>query len=144
MSGRGPRNLSGRKAPSMIVDVHTHVWDRLEQLGPVAAERVRRSAPAPWEQPEASVNALDEAMRPVGHVLIHGFESRAMEAAVSIEPIARFVRRRPGKYLGVAGIDPLAGGYADRLAEAAARRLVGVTVCPAGAGFHVGQQRQLL
>jgi len=130
----------------MIVDIHTHIWDRPDQFGPAAARRIRKSGQTPWQQPDASPQAFDEAMQPVGRAVVHGFESRLLGAHVPAEQVARFVARNPKKYLGFAGIDPLADRARDvsqRVATARAAGLAGVTISPAAAGFHPAHTRAM-
>ncbi len=120
----------------MIVDVHTHVWDSPDQFGTAVARHIRRSAPTPWQHPDPGPQAFDVAMEPVTHAIVHGFESIALGANISIDQIARFVSRKPMKYMGFAGIDPLGARWRDKLKQAVDHGLVGVTICPAAAGFH--------
>lgn len=127
----------------MIVDLHTHIWDSPDQLGRGAAQRVLRHPGQPWERPDASTSAHDAAMEPVHHAVIHGFESRYLGASISIEQVARYVARKPSKYLGFAGIDPLAGDVAAKVDQAKSLGLVGVTISPAAQGFHPSHSRAM-
>jgi|GEM_PF-105055 len=120
----------------MIVDLHTHVWESPEQLGRGAAQRLLRHGGQPWDRPDASPSAHDSAMEPVQFAVILGFESQMLGGSISAEQVARYVERRPSKYLGFAGIDPLFGEAAKRVAQAQEMGLVGVTICPAAQGFH--------
>ena len=120
----------------MIVDLHTHIWESPDQLGKGAAQRVLRNAAQPWDRPDASTSAHDAAMEPVQHAVILGFESHMLGGSISIEQVARCVARKPGKYLGFAGIDPLLGRVKSRIDHARSLGLVGVTISPAAQGFH--------
>ncbi|MEX2215377.1 MAG: amidohydrolase family protein [Phycisphaeraceae bacterium] len=120
----------------MIVDLHTHIWESPEQLGRGAAARMLRSATQPWDRPDASTTAHDAAMEPVQHAVILGFESSYLGASISAEQIARYVARRPEKYLGFAGLDPLAGNALKQVARVRSLGLSGVTISPAGQAFH--------
>ncbi|GAB4193241.1 MAG: hypothetical protein Kow00105_07350 [Phycisphaeraceae bacterium] len=119
----------------MIVDVHTRVWDSIKQLGR-AEESLRRKPNAPWERPDASPDTHHEAMQPVRHALILGFDSQYLDAQITHEQVASYVCKDPGKYLGIAGIDPMRGDAVQSLKRAKDLGLVGVTVSPAAQAFH--------
>ena len=125
----------------MIVDLHTHIWESPDQLGKGAAQRVLRNAAQPWDRPDASSSAHDAAMEPVQHAVILGFESQMLGGSISIEQVARYVARKPEKYFGFAGIDPLAGSVKSRIDHARSLGLVGVTISPAAQGFHPSHSR---
>jgi predicted TIM-barrel fold metal-dependent hydrolase len=120
----------------MIVDVHTHVWDSLEQLGPTAAERERARAARPWNRPNASIEAHDQATRVVDYAFILGFEAGNIEAHISAARVAAYVANEPAKFIGFAGIDPMVDGYDDRLDEALELGLKGVVVSPWTSGYN--------
>lgn len=119
----------------MIVDVHTRVWDNAEQLGR-AEETLRRRPSKPWQRPDASPDAHHEAMQPVRNALILGFDSAYLGACISHEQVAGYVCKDPGKYLGIAGIDPTRGDGVKSLERARELGLVGVTVSPAAQACH--------
>ncbi len=128
----------------MIVDVHTHRWESPEQLGPAWADRLlRHAAAAPWERPDASGPAHEEATAPVSFAIIHGFISRHLGAAIDAEAVAAYVARRPDKFLGFAGIDPMAGDYLGEFDRARQLGLVGVTISPAAQAFHPTHTRAM-
>ncbi len=128
----------------MIVDVHTHRWENPQQLGPAWAQRLlRHSASAPWERPDASGPAHEEATAPVHYAIIHGFVSRLLGAAIDAEAVASYVARRPDKFLGFAGIDPMADGYMRELDRALQLGLVGITISPAAQDFHPTHSRAM-
>lgn len=119
----------------MITDVHTRVWDNADQLGR-AEETLRRRPNKPWQRPDASPDAHHEAMNPVRSALILGFDSVYLGASISHEQIASYVCKDPGKYLGVAGIDPTRGDAVKSLERARELGLVGVTMSPAAQACH--------
>lgn len=125
----------------MIVDLHTHIWESPDQLGKGAAQRVLRNAAQPWDRPDASSSAHDAAMEPVQQAVILGFESQMLGGSISIEQVARYLARKPDKYLGFAGIDPLVGNVISRIDHARSLGLVGVTISPAAQGFHPSHSR---
>ncbi len=116
----------------MIVDVHTHVWDSAEQMGPGTAKRLSMEL----DQLDTSAMAYDEAMKPVTHAFILGFHSRYLDASVPHEFVADNVARNPKKYFGFAGIDPMDRNYIDSLNKAQDLGLAGVLVSPAAQGYH--------
>ena len=127
----------------VITDIHTHIWQSPEQLGPAAARWMRCSRGDPWDQSKVSVEAYDRAMDTVGCAVILGFHSEHLGACVSHEQVAQYVQRRPEKYLGFAGVDPLAGDAVEQLRRATDAGLVGVVVSPAGQACHPTHTRAL-
>ena len=136
---------AGKRAVSPgVVDVCTRVWDSTDQLGPHLAGRLRDASAVPWERVDASPEAYDAAMQTVRHAVIHGLESRLLGAStLSPKRVAEYVARQPRKLLGFAGIDPTDPACFDALDEAIALGLVGVTVSPAGQGFHPSHSRAM-
>lgn len=118
----------------MIVDVHTHLWERPEQLGDGTAQQLK--AQMMQEPINASGWAYDQATQKVDASFILGFESQYIGASISNEQVANYVKRRPNKYLGFAGIDPLAPNWQDKLKEAIDLGLVGVCFSPAAQNCH--------
>lgn len=127
----------------MIVDIHTHLWDSLEQLGASAVEHIRQRKVEPWDRPDASTTAYGQAMEPVQHAVILGVEARHIGASISAEQVAGYVRRWPEKYLGFAGIDPMADGYLAELDRAVQLGLVGVTISPTAGAYHPSHSRAM-
>ncbi len=128
----------------MIVDVHTHLWERPEQLGPALGARIsQRLARRPWERISVTPQALADAMEPVQAAFILGFVSRRLEADVPARSIARFVEDDPSKYVGFAGVDPTADDWRDRLQEVLSLKLAGVVLSPAAQGFHPTHSRAM-
>lgn len=120
----------------MIVDIHTHLWDSLEQWGPPAAQWIRNTANSPLERPDPSPADFDRAMEPVTYAIILGFESRHLRASIPAPLVAKYVARQPNKYLGFAGVDPMADDWQQMLRKVFDLGLSGVTISPAGQGFH--------
>ncbi|MAX24504.1 MAG: hypothetical protein CMJ19_08365 [Phycisphaeraceae bacterium] len=125
----------------MIVDVHTHLWERPEQLGDGTAQRLK--AMMVHEPINASGWAYDQAMKAVDASIILGFESQYLGASISNEQIANYVKRRPNKYLGFAGIDPLASDWIDKLKQAVDLGLVGVCFSAAAQNCHPTHTRAM-
>ena len=120
----------------MIVDVHTHLWDLPEQMGPGTARLLAAASDTADDQLDASPEAYDEAMEPIDHSIILGFHSRYLDASIPHEQVARYVSRNPAKYLGFAGIDPMVSESVESLDEAQDLGLVGVLISPAAQGYH--------
>lgn len=127
----------------MIVDIHTQLWDSPRQLGTDAVERLQRRAQGAWDRPDTSLKAYDDAIVPLDHAVILGFECRAQGALVSHDQVAGYVKRHPGVCLGFAGLDPLGPDCLESLDHALELGLKGVTVSPAAAAFHPTHSRAM-
>lgn len=127
----------------MIVDVHTHLWQSPEQLGPQIGAQLRQRIAEPWENLDASPAAHEAAMSHVDVAIVHGFQSRHLEARVPNELIAAYVQRCPRKVIGFAGIDPMAPDAFDELDRVVPSKLSGVTISPAGQNFHPQHTRAM-
>lgn len=127
----------------MIVDLHTRIWDSIEQMGPTVAQTYRRRREEPWLHTTASAEAHAEAMEPVGYAAILGFESGLLEASINAEQVKAAVETRTDKYVGFVGIDPTLGKAVAKLESALDLGLVGATVSPAAAGFHPADTRAM-
>lgn len=125
------------------VDVHTHRWDSSRQLGAAAARWVRDVVDQPWQRVDASMSAFKEAMKPVRFAVIHGFKSAFLDACIPADRVAGYVAEQPSKYVGFAGIDPLAPGWQEDLQQAMDLGLVGVTISPSGQNFHPTHTRAM-
>lgn len=121
----------------MIVDVHTHLWDHTHRLGPFLSRCIhKRLAQRPWQRMTVAPHALASAAHDVDALIIHGFVSKQLEADIPGSLIASYVAKDPARYIGFAGIDPLADDWRSRFDEARHLKLAGITISPAGQGFH--------
>ena len=127
----------------MIIDLHTHVWASLDQLGPEIAARLRRRTAAGSDPIDASPAAHQRAMAPVDGAVILGFRADRLGARIPNELIAGFVARDPGGRVGVAGIDPMADDVFDEIEQAVGLGLAGICVSPACQGFHPAHSRAM-
>lgn len=127
----------------MIVDLHTRVWDSIEQLGASTAETYRRRRGEPWQHPSAQADAHAAAMEPVAYAAVLGFESGLLGASIDAEAVHAAVATQPHKYVGFVGIDPTLGKPVAKLEAALDLGLVGATVSPAAAGFHPADTRAM-
>ncbi len=120
----------------MIIDLHTHVWANLDQLGPELASRRRRQAAGNGTQLDASPAAHERAMGCVDGAVVLGFRADRVGARIPNEFIAGFAAKDPRRRVGIAGIDPMSEDVLDELDTAVGLGLVGVTVSPSSQGFH--------
>jgi predicted TIM-barrel fold metal-dependent hydrolase len=127
----------------MIIDLHTHIWASLDQLGPELAARLRRRSAEGVESLDASPAAHERAMGPVDGAVVLGFRADRMGARIPNEFIAGFVARDPGRRVGIAGVDPMADDVSEQIEQAVALGLVGVCVSPACQGFHPSHSRAM-
>lgn len=127
----------------MIVDVHTHLWERPEQMGLGNARRLSAVLNSPLEPIDTSLKAFDRATEPVTHAIILGFASRRLDASISHEQLAQYVGRNPRKFIGFAGIDPMADDFLESLDKATELGLAGVVISPPAQGFHPTHTRAM-
>lgn len=127
----------------MIVDLHTRIWDSVEELGASVAQTYRRRRGEPWEHTNASAQTHAQAMEPVEYAAILGFESALLGASIDAEQVHRAVQTRPGQNVGFVGIDPTLDKPVAKLEAALDLGLVGLTVSPAAAGFHPADTRAM-
>ena len=128
----------------MTIDLHTRLWNSTEQFGPAVAAQMRRRKLDPWEDHTADPDDHSQAMAPVNHAVLLGFESKLLGGSICHEQVAGYVRKAPDRLLGFAGIDPKADLAPTRsLEQAIGLGLVGVTVNPAAAGFHPTDTRAM-
>src|SRR5687768_1466194 len=102
----------------MIIDLRTRIWSSLDQIGSDAAARLRRRFAERWDQLDGSPAAHERAMHCVQGAVVFGFRSNMLGAAVPNEVIAEFVAGDPKRRMGVAGIDPMAGGALAEIEKA--------------------------
>ncbi|MHC5022959.1 MAG: amidohydrolase family protein [Planctomycetota bacterium] len=120
----------------MIIDVQTHIWSTLDQLGQEMAERIRATQADYWGQFDGSPAAHERSMGCVDAAFVLGFRSELLGARVPNEFIAEYVNKDPARRFGVAGIDPMTPDALDQVEAAVGMGLVAVTVSPACQGFH--------
>jgi predicted TIM-barrel fold metal-dependent hydrolase len=120
----------------MILDVHTHVWLSLDQLGRDIADRLRGGHMERWGQLDASPAAHERALACVDGAVVIGFRSDRLGAQIPNEYLAEVVAKAPRRLIGIAGIDPMSEDAADELDKAVSLGLSGVAVSPACQGFH--------
>ena len=120
----------------MIVDVHTHLWQDVDQLGKQLAAQLRRRFGGQGEQLLATTDAHTAAMQVVDASIVLGYRSRYAEAEELDALIASYVSSQSGRAVGFAGIDPLDRGAVRQLDELAAMHFSGVVISPAEQDCH--------
>jgi predicted TIM-barrel fold metal-dependent hydrolase len=130
--------------PKMIVDCHTHIWERSGQLGALSLG----ASGAGRGGEKQNVDCPDFREYRAGGVaadvtIVLGFKSRYLGADIPNRAVADFVSEEPQKFIGFAGIDPT-----DRYAEEEIDRAVdlglrGVTLSPAAQDVHPSDPRMM-
>ena len=135
----------------MIIDLNTHVWANLDQLGPELASRRRSMAAGNGAKNgakngvplDASPAAHERAMGCVDGAVVLGFRADRVGARIPNEFIAGFAAKDYRRRIGVAGIDPMSDDVLDEIEAAVGLGLVGVTVSPANQGFHPAHSKAM-
>lgn len=120
----------------MIVDIHTRVWHKSEQLGEAIHRQLRRTRREPWQSIDPSATALILATEPVEAAVVHGMTSLRLGASISAVDVQDVIKREPAKLLGFAGVDPNDPDRMRRLQEAIDLGMVGINLSPTLQGFH--------
>lgn len=120
----------------MIIDLHTHVWANLDQLGPEPAARRRRLAAGNGARLDAGPASHERHMGCVDGAVVLGFRADRLGSRIPNEFVAEFAAKDPRRRVGVAGIDPMSEDVLDEIEAAISLGLAGVTVSPACQGFH--------
>lgn len=126
----------------MIIDCHTRIWASPVQMGTQAEQWLLRNGgdKSLSADPGEHIAAGDT----VSKSLVWGFRSRYLQADVPNAFLIDFVRRHPEKVLAVAGVDPTEPDAMERLGNIASRpEFVGITITPAGQGFHPADTRAM-
>lgn len=124
------------KVTAMIVDIHTRVWHKTEQLGEAIHRQLRRTRREPWQSIDPSATALVLAAEPVEAAVVHGMISKRLGTNISAVDVLDTIKREPAKLLGFAGVDPNDPDRMRRLQEATDLGMVGINLSPTLQGFH--------
>lgn len=124
----------------MIVDCYTHTWESPDQLGR-ALPRTGYHPPLPEFAKESGGAGRANhaaACEPVDCTIVLGFRSAHLEAEISNDAVAAYVRTNPEKLIGFAGIDPKDPKAALIEMQRARTELSmpGLAVAPAAQDFH--------
>ena len=121
---------------AVIVDCHTHVWESVEQLGRGAGLWDGRGPSQ--DPPKAGMKEHLAAAEPVDKTFVLALRSHYLGVEISNDFVSKYVRQHAHRLVGFASVDPARIGEA--LAELRRARdqlgMQGVTVWPAGQGFH--------
>jgi len=120
----------------MIVDTHTHLWHSVDQLGPAISANLRQRYVDLPEHLEASDQAHEQATETADVTFVLGFRSILLGADVPAEQVSAYVRARPDRRIGFAGIDPLQEDHLEVLDRFSSLQLSGVVISPSEQGFH--------
>ena len=124
----------------MIVDCYTHTWESADQLGRCIPARGWNATNPPYlgGAAGASIARHRAATEPVDTTLVLGFKSRWLDAEISNDHVASYIRQHPGKLIGFAGIDPSDPSEAISELHRAREQLSmpGLAVAPAAQDFH--------
>jgi hypothetical protein len=92
----------------------------------------------------ADVSDFMEASQAADLTIVLGFASRHLGAEVPLEFLGQHVGLHGRRTVGIIGIDPTAGGWREKLAEAVEQwAFRGVTICPACQDMHPLDNRAL-
>jgi predicted TIM-barrel fold metal-dependent hydrolase len=90
----------------MIVDVHTHVWERPAHLSDAFIDDAKAAAGAAYKPIEVDLDEHWRAMEPVDRAIVLGFRARHVGVLVPNEYVAEYVGRHPEKLIGFCSVDP--------------------------------------
>ncbi len=134
----------------MIVDCHTHIWERDAPLGLDRLESVFAADPKDGgngreARADASIEHHLIAGKPVDRSFVLGFKSRFLGTEIPAELIVKSVRAHPDRLIGFAGIDPtdLQEALDDLMQAHAEVGIEGITVSPAAQDFHPADSRAM-
>ena len=126
----------------MIVDVHTHVWERPAHLSEAFIEDAKAAAGAGYKPIEVDLDEHWRAMEPVDRAIVLGFRARHVGVLVPNEYVAGYVDRHPEKLIGFCSVDPNDADAIDQLDHAVTRlKLRGLKVGPIYQNIHPQDER---
>jgi predicted TIM-barrel fold metal-dependent hydrolase len=128
----------------MIVDVHTHVWERPAHLGDEFIADARMAAGAAYKDIAVDLDEHWRAMEPVDRAIVLGFRARHVGVLVPNEYVADYVGRHPEKLIGFCSVDPHDADAVEQLDHAVKRLgLRGLKVGPIYQNVHPQDERFL-
>jgi uncharacterized protein len=125
----------------LIVDVHTHVWERPAHLSDPFINDARITAGNPRLEIAVDLDDHWAAMGPVDHAIVLGFRARHVGVLVPNEYVASYVTRHPEKLIGFCSVDPHDADALDQLDHAVALGLRGLKVGPIYQNIHPSDPR---
>ncbi len=128
----------------MIVDVHTHVWERPAHLSDAFIDDAKAAAGAAYKPIEVDLDEHWRAMEPVDRAIVLGFRARHVGVLVPNEYVAEYVGRHPEKLIGFCSVDPNDADAVEQLDHAVTRLgLRGLKVGPIYQNIHPQDERFL-
>jgi predicted TIM-barrel fold metal-dependent hydrolase len=128
----------------MIVDVHTHVWERPAHIGDEFIADARIAAGAAYKDIAVDLDEHWRAMEPVDRAIVLGFRARHVGVLVPNEYVADYVGRHPEKLIGFCSVDPHDADAVEQLDHAVKRLgLRGLKVGPIYQNVHPQDERFL-
>ena len=126
----------------MVVDCHTHVWERPDQLGALSLGAHGRGEPKPASGcPDFRL--YRQSAGPVGRTIVLGFKSRYLGADIPNPYLAAFVADEPERFIGFAGVDPTDRFAVQEVDRAVELGLRGLTLSPSAQDFHPTDTRAM-
>lgn len=126
----------------MMIDCHTHVWERPDQLGRLNLGFGGRTGERPVQGcPDFRDYRAGAAGTDVTVVL--GFKSRYLGADIPNDYLASFVSEEPERRIGFAGVDPNDSFARSELEHAVGLGLRGLTLSPSAQDFHPTDTRAM-
>jgi predicted TIM-barrel fold metal-dependent hydrolase len=126
----------------MIVDVHTHVWERPAHIAETFIDDARRTAGNPDLEVAVDLDAHWAAMGPVDRAIVLGFRARHVGVLVPNEYVAEYVNRHPEKLIGFCSVDPQDADAVEQLQHAVGiLGLRGLKVAPIYQDVHPSDPR---
>jgi predicted TIM-barrel fold metal-dependent hydrolase len=126
----------------MIVDVHTHVWERPAHLSDAFIEDAKAAAGAAYKPIEVDLDEHWKAMEPVDRAIVLGFRARHVGVLVPNEYVAEYVGRHSEKLIGFCSVDPHDADAVEQLDDAVKRLgLRGLKVGPIYQDIHPQDER---
>ena len=120
----------------MIIDLHTQIWSHLDQLGPNVAALFRERDKQQSGRSDGAPQRHEREMQCVDISVVLGYRSQRTGALVPNELVAEYVAAKPKARLGIGAVDPLMDDPVGQVNQISDLGLVGVTMSPAGQGFH--------
>ncbi len=125
----------------MIVDVHTHVWERAH-LGDQFVHDVRVTSGDPSRDIAVDLEEHWRAMQPVDRAIVLGFRAAHVGVLVPNEYVAKYVSRHPDKLIGFCSVDPRDPDATEQLEHAVRNlNLRGLKVGPIYQDVHPADRR---
>jgi uncharacterized protein len=128
----------------MIVDVHTHVWERPAHLSDAFIDDAKAAAGAAYKPIEVDLDEHWRAMEPVDRAIVLGFRARHVGVLVPNEYVAEYVGRHSEKLIGFCSVDPHDVDAVEQLDHAVKRLgLRGLKLGPIYQNIHPQDDRFL-